>query len=153
MEIIEKNPIKAVVVIVGESSIVVFEARDETARILCDECEEVGLPGVGGPVTIDMWLAECPTLQLTYEILERIKHRFRKSGHVVLDVISGDRARETRNSCEGLLPGHGILDILGEETDGSCGSEHDGSDGVVMDEASDGTASLDVSADDADGVE
>lgn len=153
MEVVEKDPVKAVVVIVGESTIVVFQARDETASILSDECEEVGFPGMGRAVTIDMWLAECPTLQLTYEVLERIKHRLAKSGHVCLDVIVGDRARETRDSCKGVLAGHGILDILGEEADGSSGSEHDWGDGVVMDELSDGSTCGDVGSDDADGVE
>lgn len=153
MKVVEKNPIKAVIVIVGESTIVVFEAGDEAARILSDECEEVGLPGVGGPVTIDMWLAECPTLQLTYECLERIKHRLCKTGHHILDLIGGDSARETRDRCKGLLAGHGILDILGEETDGCSGTEHDGGDSVVMDELSDGSTGSDVGTDDADGVE
>lgn len=153
MEVVDKNPVKAVVVIVGERAIVVFEARDETAGVLSDECEEVGFASVSGPVTIDMWLAECPTLQLPYERLQRIEHRLRKSGHVVLDVLGADRAREARDSCKGLFRGHGLLDVLGEESDGGSGSEHDGCDSVVMHESFDGSASGDVCSDDADGVE
>lgn len=153
MEVVDKNPVKAVVIIVGESAVVVFEARDETAGILSDECEQIGFSSVSGTITIDMWLAQCPTLQLPYEVLKRIDHRLRKSGHVVLDVITGDGFRKAKDRLHGLLPGCGILDVLGEDPDGGSGPEHDGSDGVVMDEGSYCSTSCDVSTDDADSVE
>lgn len=152
MEVVDKHPVKAVVIIVGESSVVVFKARDETARILSEECEEEGFTSVCGSVAVDVWFAKSPTVQLSYEQLKRIEHRLRKSGHEVLDIVVGDSARETRNSLKGVLPGHGILDVLCEDADTCSGSEHDGGDSIVMDELSEGESSFDVASDDVDRV-
>lgn len=153
MEVVDKNPVKAIVVIVRKRAIVVFQARDETASILGDTCEEEGFTGMSRTVAIDMGLAQFPTLQLRDEALQRLDHRLRKSGHEVVDIITGDRCTHVNNGLKGLLPGHGVLDVLSEQPDGGSGSEHDGSDGVVVDEGSDSASGSDMGTDDADSVE
>ena len=119
------------IVIAREGTVVIFETGDETASVLRQELEKVGFASVSRTETVDLWLARLPTLELPNEILQGIQLSLVQSGCKLVDILTGEAARELTDDFEGVPLGHGILHTLCEPDDGLSGSEHEGGDGVI----------------------